>query len=156
MKAINKMNREKFLKTVPVPKRRRSSASAQYRKTIKIQLKRPKYTGKGGKKVYHQDGDQRQISFNKTTTMDNVLKACAKEYLKIDDNDYEYEIARQKLELFLLDGKAVVKDPSYTFNKTAFNFVYIKKNELSWAIISDSSDEESREESTGSKNVLSR
>ena len=58
--------------------------------------------------------------------MDNVLKACAKEYLNIDDNDYEYEVARQKLELFLLDGKAVVKDPSYTFNKTSFNFVYIK------------------------------
>ena len=32
MKAINEMNRAKFLKTVPVPKRHRSSASALYRK----------------------------------------------------------------------------------------------------------------------------
>ena len=50
---------------------------------------------------------------------------CEKEYLGIEEADYEYRVAR-RLELFLLDGKAVIKDPSFTYNKTSFNFVYVK------------------------------
>ena len=67
-----------------------------------------------------------QISFAKVTTMANVLKACAKEYLQIDEDEFEYQVARQNLQLFLLDGKAVVKDETYTFDRTSFNFVYAK------------------------------
>ena len=59
--------------------------------------------------------------------MANVLKACAEEYLNINKADYDEEIENQGLELFLLDGKAVVKDPSFiTYQKTSFSFVYIK------------------------------
>ena len=61
-----------------------------------------------------------------TTTIDNILKACAEEYLNIDKEEYTEEVARQGLDLFLMDGKAVVKDQSYTFNRTSFSFVYIK------------------------------
>ena len=58
--------------------------------------------------------------------MANVLKACAEEYLNINKADYDKEIENQGLELFLLDGKAAVKDPLFTYQKTSFSFVYIK------------------------------
>ena len=55
-----------------------------------------------------------------------MLKACAEEYLNINKADYDKEIENQGLELFLLDGKAVVKDPSFTYQMTSFSFVYVK------------------------------
>jgi hypothetical protein len=47
--------------------------------------------------------------------MNNVLKASTKEFLDINETDYEYEVARQGLDIFLIDGKAVVKDEIILF-----------------------------------------
>ena len=44
----------------------------------------------------------------------------------MNKDEYDKEIENQDLELFLLDGKAVVKDPSFTYHRTSFSFVYIK------------------------------
>ena len=81
---------------------------------------------RGKKKTYTTDGDQRQISSNTTTMLSNVLKACAEEYLNINKDEYDKEIENKDLEVFLLDGKAMVKDPSFTYHRTSFSFVYIK------------------------------
>ena len=43
-----------------------------------------------------------------------------KEYLDINEADYEFQIAR-RLELLLLDGKAVVENATYVYNKTSFD-----------------------------------
>lgn len=58
--------------------------------------------------------------------MENVLKTCAREFLQIDESRYEEEVSVRDLDLFLLDGKARVTDETYTFNKTSFNFCYLK------------------------------
>jgi hypothetical protein len=63
--------------------------------------------------------------FGKVATLENVLKTCAREFLQIDESRYE-EVSAKNLDLFLLDGKARVTDDTYTFNKTSFNFCYLK------------------------------
>ena len=58
-------------------------------------------------------------------TLQNVLRKCAEEFLAIrDDAHFDEEIASRGLQLFLLDGKAVVTDETFTHNKTTFNFSY--------------------------------
>ena len=69
-----------------------------------------------------------QITLNSTTTIENLLKACAEEFLNIPKDNYDEEVKERNLELFLLDGKAIVKDPTYTFNRTSFHFFYTEVN----------------------------
>jgi hypothetical protein len=52
------------------------------------------------------------------------LKACAEEFLNIPKDKYDDEVKERNIERFLLDGKAVVTDPTYTFNRTSFHFFY--------------------------------
>lgn len=57
--------------------------------------------------------------------MQNVIKKCAEEFLDIqDDAHFDEELKTRGLQLFLLDGKAIVTDETYTHNKTTFNFCY--------------------------------
>jgi len=79
----------------------------------------------------------KQVRFGKVTTLENVLKACAREFLDIEETRYEDELSRRNLDLFLLEGEVQVTDPTFPFNKTSFYFSYLKvscstpaKNEL--------------------------
>jgi len=64
-----------------------------------------------------------QVTFGKHTTIENVLKACASTFLNIKEEDYQDSV-NQGLVLYLLDGKAIVTDPSFTHNKTSFSCCY--------------------------------
>ena len=68
----------------------------------------------------------KQVLFGKVTTLENELRTCAREFLQIDESRYEEEVSMRNLDLFLLDGKARVTDETYSFNKTSFNFCYLK------------------------------
>ena len=68
----------------------------------------------------------KQVRFGKLATLENVLKACAVEFLGIQEESYEEEIARRNIDVFLLDGRARVTDATFPYNKTSFNFTYLK------------------------------
>ena len=68
----------------------------------------------------------KQIRFGKLATLENVVKACAFEFLGIQEESYEEEIARRNIDVFLLDGRTRVTDPTFPYNKTSFNFTYLK------------------------------
>ena len=57
----------------------------------------------------------KQIRFGKLATLQNVVKACAVEFLGIQEESYEEEIARRNIDIFLLDGRARVKKLTETF-----------------------------------------
>ena len=68
----------------------------------------------------------KQVRFGKLATLEKVLKACAVEFLGIQEESYEEEIARRNIDVFLLDGRARVMDATFPYNKTSFNFTYLK------------------------------
>ena len=71
-----------------------------------------------------------QIPCKNVTTIENVLRACASEFFGITPEKYEEEITMKNIEVFLLDGKARIQDPAFTFNRVTFNFVYLKVHNI--------------------------
>ena len=67
-----------------------------------------------------------QVRFGKLATLENALKVCAQEFLDIEESRYEEEIKRRGIDIFLLDGRARVTDPTYPYNRTSYKFSYIK------------------------------
>lgn len=67
-----------------------------------------------------------QVRFGKLAMLENVLKVCAREFLDIEKSRYEEEINRRGIDIFLLDGRARVTDPTYLYSRTSFKFSYIK------------------------------
>ena len=47
-------------------------------------------------------------------------------FRSIQEESYKEEIARRNIDVFLLDGRARVTDPTFPYNKTSFNFTYLK------------------------------
>lgn len=67
-----------------------------------------------------------QVHFGRPATLENVLKACAREFLDIEESSYAEELSRRNIDIFLLDGRARVTDPTFSYNRTSFNFSYLK------------------------------
>ena len=47
-------------------------------------------------------------------------------FRSIQEESYKEEIARRNIDVFLLDGRTRVTDPTFPYNKTSFNFTYLK------------------------------
>ena len=47
-------------------------------------------------------------------------------FRSIQEESYKEEIARRNIDVFLLDGRARVTDPTFPYNKTSFHFTYLK------------------------------